>query len=68
MLPHKKKRGKKGEKAKDPTPDRVYVEHGIRRVKAWRILRDEFRLGLGLFPLIASATVGPVHLARLCPG
>ena len=79
LPPHKKKRGKKGEKAKDLTPEqkaenqhsaraRVYVERGIRRVKAWRILRDEFRLGLGLFPLIASATVGLVHLARLCPG
>jgi len=47
---------------------RVYVERGIRRVKAWRILRDEFRLGVGLFSLVASATVGLVHLARLCPG
>ena len=47
---------------------RVYVEHGIRRVKAWRILRDEFRLGVSLFSLVASATVGLVHLARLCPG
>lgn len=79
LLPHKKKRGKAKEKAKDLTPaqqdenrfaasQRVHVEHGVRRCKAWRILRDEFRLGLGLFPLIATATVGLVHLARLCPG
>ena len=77
LLPHKKKRGKKGEKVKDLTLEqkaenqhgaRVYVEHGIRRVKAWRILRDEFRLGVSLFSLVASATVGLVHLARLCPG
>ncbi len=79
LLPHKKKRGKAGEKVKDLTPaqkdenrfaasERVYVEHGVRRVKAWRILRDEFRLGLGLFPLVASATVGLVHLSRIVSG
>ncbi len=79
LLPHKRKRGKAGEKAKALTPEqkdenrhqasqRVYVEHGVRRCKAWRILRDEFRLGRGLFPLVAAATVGLVHLARLCPG
>ena len=44
---------------------RVPVEHGIRRVKAFRIVRDEFRLGTGLFPMIASATVGLVQLLRL---
>ncbi len=79
LLPHKKKRGKAGEKAKELTPaqkdenrfaasERVYVEHGVRRCKAWRILRDEFRLGLGLFPLVASATVGLVHLSRIMSG
>ncbi len=79
LLPHKKKRGKAGEKAKDLTPqqkdenrfaasERVPVEHGVRRVKAWRILRDEFRLGTGLFSLVASATVGLVHLSRIVPG
>ncbi len=76
LLPHKKKRGKAGEKAKDLTAaqkdenrfaacERVPVEHGVRRVKAWRILRDEFRLGTGLFSLVASATVGLVHLSRI---
>lgn len=79
LLPHKKKRGRAGEKSKELTPqqkdenrfaasERVYVEHGVRRCKAWRILRDEFRLGRGLFVLVATATVGLVHLARLCPG
>lgn len=79
ILPHKKVRGKAGEKAKDLTPQqkaenqhlaamRVPVEHGVRRCKAWRILRDEFRLGRGLFSLVATATVGLVHLARICPG
>ena len=44
---------------------RVPVEHGVRRVKAWRILRDEYRLAQGLFPLVALATVGLVHLSRI---
>lgn len=44
---------------------RVYVEHGIRRIKAFRILRDEFRLALGLFPMIAHAVVGLVQLNRI---
>ena len=47
---------------------RVYVEHGVRRVKAWRIMRGEFRLGIGLFSLVASATVGLAHLSRIAPG
>lgn len=79
LLPHKKKRGKTGQKAPELTPQqqeenryaasqRVRVEHGVRRCKAWRILRDEFRLGQGLFPMVALATVGLVHLARLVTG
>lgn len=79
LLPHKKVRGKAGEKAQELTPQqkeenrhaasaRVPVEHGVRRVKAWRILRDEYRLAQGLFPLIALATVGLVHLGRIVPG
>ena len=79
ILPNKRKRGKKGIPSAELTKSqqeenqhlarmRVPVEHGVRRCKAWRILRDEFRLGRGLFSLIATATVGLVHLARLCPG
>jgi len=44
---------------------RVHVEHGIRRIKGWRILRDDYRIALGLFPLIASAVVGLVQLMRI---
>jgi len=79
LLPHKRVRGKAGEPGPELTPQqreenryaasqRVYVEHGVRRCKAWRVLRDEYRLGTGLFPLVAAATVGLVHLARLLPG
>lgn len=79
LLPHKRRRGKAGQRGPELTPaqkdenrhaarERVPVEHGVRRCKCWRILRDEYRLGLGLFPLIASATVGLVHLSRVMAG
>jgi hypothetical protein len=79
LLPHKRKRGKAGQKGPELTAaqkeenrynaaQRVYVEHGVRRVKAWRIVRDEFRLATGLFPLVMAGTVGLVHLARLVTG
>lgn len=44
---------------------RVHVEHGIRRIKGWRIVRDDYRIALGLFPLIASTAVGLVQLMRI---
>lgn len=44
---------------------RIYVEHGIRRIKGWRILRDEYRLAVGLFATVAQAVVGLVQLGRL---
>jgi len=44
---------------------RVHVEHGIRRIKGWRIRRDDYRIALGLFPLIASTVVGLVQLVRI---
>jgi hypothetical protein len=44
---------------------RVHVEHGIRRIKAFRIVRDEYRLGTGLFSRVASSVVGLVQLVRL---
>ena len=44
---------------------RVHVEHGIRRIKGFRILREDYRLALGLFALIAHAVVGLVQLVRI---
>ncbi len=44
---------------------RVHVEHGIRRLKAFRILREPYRHALGLFPAVAAAVAGLVHLGRL---
>jgi len=41
------------------------MEHGIRRIKGWRILCHDYRIALGLCPLIASTIVGLVHLVRI---
>jgi hypothetical protein len=44
---------------------RGHVEHGIRRLKGWRSVREDYRIALGLFPLIASTVVGLVQLVRI---
>ncbi len=44
---------------------RVHGEQGIRRLKAFRILRENYRLAFGLFPLVASAVGGLVQMGRL---
>ncbi len=45
--------------------ERVYVEHGIRRLKGFGIMRTLYRLATGLFAMIASATAGLVQLQYL---
>jgi len=69
-VPHKKPKG--GRLTEEQRAEnrrlaavRVHVEHGIRRIKGWRIVRDDYRLALGLFPLIASTVVGLVQLVRI---
>jgi hypothetical protein len=44
---------------------RVHVEHGIRRVKAFKIMRENYRLATGLSPMVASAVVGLVQMVRV---
>jgi hypothetical protein len=44
---------------------RVVVEHAIRRVKGFRIMRDDYRLALGLFPMVASVVVGLIQFSRI---
>ena len=69
-VPHKKPRGgalteAQRQENRAHASVRVHVEHGIRRVKGFRIVRDEYRLGLGLFPMVASAVEGLVQLGRI---
>jgi len=76
ILPHKRKnrRNVRNELTDEQKEEnrrlasvRVHVEHAIRRIKGWRIMRGEYRLATGLFPTVAQATVGLVQLARICP-
>lgn len=70
VTPKKKPKGKEltAEQREENTKiarERIYVEHGIRRIKAFRILRQDYRLALGLYPMIAHAVVGLVQLERI---
>jgi len=44
---------------------RVHVEHGIRRLKGFKIVRENSRHAMGLFPMVVSAVVGLVPLNRI---
>jgi hypothetical protein len=46
---------------------RVHVEHGIRRLKGFKIVRENYRHAMGLFPMVVAAVVGLVHLNRILP-
>ena len=70
MTPHKKPKGhelsaqQRGEN-KLIASHRVYVEHGIRRVKGFRIVRDEYRMAVGLFGAVTSAVVGLIQFSNI---
>jgi len=68
--PHKKPKGGKltpEQRAENRhlAQQRIYVEHAIRRVNGWRILRDDYRLAVGLFATVAHAVVGLEQLGRI---
>jgi hypothetical protein len=68
--PQKKPRGKElsdeqQEENRRISKERVYVEHGIRRIKGWRIMRDEYRLATGLFGAVTSAVVGLIQFSQI---
>lgn len=72
QVPHKKPRGgalsaEQKEENRAFSSVRVRVEHSIRRVKAFRIVRDEYRLATGLFARTCCCVVGLVQLMRLTP-
>ncbi len=50
---------------KEVSKKRVRVEHGSRRAKGWRIVRDEYRMPLGWFTSVSSAVVGLVQFATI---
>ena len=66
-VPHKKPRGgeltaEQKEENRAFSSGRVRVEHSIRRVKAFRIVRGEYRLATGLFSRTCYCVVGLVQL------
>lgn len=68
--PHRKPRGgqltaAQREENRQKASVRVHVEHGIRRVKGFKIVRENYRHAIGLFPMVVSAVVGLVHLNRI---
>lgn len=68
--PHKKPKGgeltpEQREENRRLAQVRIDVEHGIRRIKGWRILREDYRLAVGLFAMVAHAVVGLVQLGRI---
>jgi hypothetical protein len=70
QLPHKKPRGgelsaEQKEENRALSSVRVRVEHSIRRVKAFRVVRDEYRLATGLFSRTCRLVVGLVQLLSL---
>jgi hypothetical protein len=69
-VPQKKPRGgqltaEQKEENRQRASVRVHVEHGIRRIKGFKIVRENYRHAIGLFPVVASAVVGLVHLNRI---
>lgn len=68
--PQKKPKGgelTEEEKAKNRelSAKRVIVEHGVRKVKTFKILRQDYRLGVWLFPKIAETVVGLIQYSRI---
>ena len=66
-VPHKKPRGgeltaEQKEENRKFSSTRVRVEHTIRRMKAFRIVRDDYRLATGLFKMNCCLVAGLNHL------
>lgn len=70
LTPKKKPKG--GELSAEEKADnnrisqaRIKVEHAIRKVKGFRVVRDEYRLAQGIFPTIVSVVVGLLQFTDL---
>jgi hypothetical protein len=69
-IPNKKPKGgtltpEQKEANRQKAKVRVHVEHAIRRIKGFKIVRENYRHATGLFPMVASAVVGLVQMARI---
>jgi hypothetical protein len=69
QTPHKKPQGaalSEVQKAENRhlSSQRVRVEHGIRRVKGFRLTRDEYRLAVRFFSSVVAVVVGLLQFSR----
>jgi hypothetical protein len=53
------------EKNRELSAKRIRVEHSVRRVKGFNIMRQEYRLGNWMFPKIAETVVGLIQFSRI---
>ncbi len=70
QIPRKKPEGgalSEEEKAanKQISQERIYVEHAIRKVKGFRVVRDQYRLARGTFPTVVAVVVGLLQFSDL---
>ena len=70
QIPQKKPKGGELSEAKKAankqiSQERIFVEHAIRKVKGFRVVRDEYRLAQGIFPTIVSVVVGLLQFSDL---
>jgi hypothetical protein len=70
LIPKKKPKGgelSEAEKAANRliSQERIYVEHAIRKVKGFQVVRNEYRLAQGIFPTVVSAIVGLLQFSDL---
>ncbi len=71
LTPFKKKKGQKltaeqKEYNKIHSKIRIYVEHAIRKVKRWQIMRDAYRNPLKMYDTINDIVCGLVNNRILC--
>ncbi len=53
------------EKNRELSAKRITVEHGVRKVKTFKILRQDYRLGTWMYPKIAETVVGLIQFSRI---
>ncbi len=53
------------EKNRKLSAKRIRVEHGVRKVKTFRILRQDYRLGTWMYRKIAETVVGLIQYSRI---
>jgi hypothetical protein len=70
LTPQKKPKGgelTEAEKTKNRelSAKRIRVEHSVRRVKGFKIMRQDYRLESWIFPKIAETVVGLIQFSRI---